>query len=48
VRAFLYARVSTGEQNEGMQVAEMLERGKRSGYETEVFTDIQGEDVDVK
>jgi len=40
VRAFLYARVSTGEQNEGMQVAEMLERGKRSGYETEVFTDI--------
>lgn len=39
MRAFLYARVSTGEQNEGMQVQEMLERGKRSGYEMEVFTD---------
>jgi DNA invertase Pin-like site-specific DNA recombinase len=39
LRAFLYARVSTGEQNEGMQVSEMLERAKRSGYEPEVFTD---------
>jgi DNA invertase Pin-like site-specific DNA recombinase len=39
VKAFLYARVSTGEQNEGMQVREMLEFAARSKWEPEVFTD---------
>ena len=39
MRAFLYARVSTGEQNEGMQVREMTERAARSGYDVEIFTD---------
>ena len=33
MRAFLYARVSTGEQNEGMQVREMEEFAKRRGWE---------------
>lgn len=39
MRAFLYARVSTGEQNEGMQVREMLEFAKNRRWCTEVFTD---------
>lgn len=39
MKAFLYARVSTGEQNEGMQVAEMVEFAKKRGWEPEVFTD---------
>ena len=39
MRAFLYARVSTGEQNEGMQIAEMIEFANKRGWETEVFTD---------
>jgi DNA invertase Pin-like site-specific DNA recombinase len=40
MRAFLYARVSTGEQNEGMQVREMLELAERRGWTPEVFTDV--------
>lgn len=39
MRAFLYARVSTGEQNEGMQLREMLEHCKRREWEYQVFTD---------
>ncbi len=39
MKAFLYARVSTGEQNEGMQVREMLELAKRRDWETEMFID---------
>jgi len=39
VKAFLYARVSTGEQNEGMQVREMMELAKRHSWDTEVFID---------
>lgn len=39
MRAFLYARVSTGDQNEGMQVREMEEFAKRRGWESELFTD---------
>lgn len=39
MKAFLYARVSTGEQNEGMQVREMLELAARRQWESEVFTD---------
>jgi len=39
VRAFLYARVSTGDQKEGMQVAELEEFAKRRGWQTELFTD---------
>lgn len=37
--AFLYARVSTGEQNEGMQLREMLELCQRKNWTPEVFTD---------
>ena len=37
--AFLYARVSTGEQNEGMQLREMQEYAKHAGWKTEVFAD---------
>jgi DNA invertase Pin-like site-specific DNA recombinase len=40
MRAFLYARVSTGEQNEGMQIREMLELAERRGWTPEVFTDV--------
>jgi DNA invertase Pin-like site-specific DNA recombinase len=39
MRAFLYARVSTGEQDTGMQLREMLEFSERRKWETEVFTD---------
>jgi DNA invertase Pin-like site-specific DNA recombinase len=39
MRAFLYARVSTGEQNEGMQLREMIEFCERRGWQTEVFTE---------
>ena len=39
MRAFLYARVSTGEQNSGMQVREMLEFAEGRKWEAEVFTD---------
>jgi DNA invertase Pin-like site-specific DNA recombinase len=39
MRAFLYARVSTGEQNEGMQVRELIEFAERRQWETEIFTD---------
>jgi DNA invertase Pin-like site-specific DNA recombinase len=39
MRAFLYARVSTGDQNEGMQVREMVESAERRGWQVEVFTD---------
>jgi len=37
--AFLYARVSTGEQDTGMQLREMLEYAQRRSWQTEVFTD---------
>ena len=37
--AFLYARVSTGEQDTGMQIRELLEYAKRRDWQTEVFTD---------
>lgn len=40
VRAFLYARVSTGEQHEGMQLREMQEFAKRRGWDTEIFPDV--------
>lgn len=39
MKAFLYARVSTGEQNEGMQVREMRELAERRGCDIEVFID---------
>jgi len=39
MRAFLYARVSTGEQDTGMQLREMIEFSERRGWQTEVFTD---------
>jgi DNA invertase Pin-like site-specific DNA recombinase len=39
MKAFLYARVSTGEQNEGMQVREMRELAERRGCDLEVFID---------
>jgi DNA invertase Pin-like site-specific DNA recombinase len=39
MRAFLYARVSTADQAEGMQTAEMLESAKRREWQTEVFAD---------
>ncbi len=39
MKAFLYARVSTGEQNEGMQLREMRERASRSDWEVELFVD---------
>lgn len=38
--AFLYARVSTGEQKEGMQLREMQEFAERRGWEQEVFPDV--------
>jgi DNA invertase Pin-like site-specific DNA recombinase len=40
VRAFLYARVSTGEQNEGMQLREMQEFAERRGWTCEIFPDV--------
>jgi DNA invertase Pin-like site-specific DNA recombinase len=39
MKAFLYARVSTGDQNEGMQVREMRELAERRGCDLEVFID---------
>jgi DNA invertase Pin-like site-specific DNA recombinase len=39
MKAFLYARVSTGDQNEGMQVREMRELAERRGCDIEVFID---------
>jgi DNA invertase Pin-like site-specific DNA recombinase len=39
MRAFLYARVSTGDQNEGMQLASMSESARRRGWEFETFVD---------
>lgn len=36
-RAALYARVSTGEQDEGMQVREMTEGAERRGWEITIF-----------
>jgi DNA invertase Pin-like site-specific DNA recombinase len=39
VKAFLYARVSTGDQNEGMQLASMSEFARRRGWEIETFPD---------
>jgi DNA invertase Pin-like site-specific DNA recombinase len=39
MRAFLYARVSTGGQNEGMQVTEMYEFAERAKWHYEAFTD---------
>lgn len=39
MKAFLYARVSTGEQNEGMQVRELEDFAKRRGWEAELFAD---------
>jgi len=38
-RAALYARVSTGEQDEGMQVREMTEEASNRGWEPTVFPD---------
>jgi len=40
VIAFLYARVSTGEQNEGMQLREMRELAERRGWQVEIFPDV--------
>lgn len=40
MKAFLYARVSTGEQNEGMQLSEMQEYAQRAGWEIELFPDV--------
>jgi DNA invertase Pin-like site-specific DNA recombinase len=37
--AFLYGRVSTGEQNEGMQVREMRELAERRNWQVEMFVD---------
>ena len=39
MKAFLYARVSTGEQNEGMQLREMRELAERRGWAQELFVD---------
>lgn len=39
MKAFLYARVSTGDQNEGMQLREMEEFARRRGWELETFAD---------
>ncbi len=39
MRAFLYARVSTGEQSEQMQVRELEEFAKRRGWDAELFAD---------
>lgn len=39
MKAFLYARVSTGEQDSGMQLREMDEFAERRGWDTETFTD---------
>lgn len=39
MKAFLYARVSTDDQNAGMQLAEMRELARRRGCEVEEFTD---------
>ena len=38
--AFLYARVSTGEQNEGMQLREMREFAERRNWQVEIFPDV--------
>jgi DNA invertase Pin-like site-specific DNA recombinase len=40
VKAFLYARVSTGDQNEGMQLASMSEFARRRGWDVETFADV--------
>lgn len=40
MKAFLYARVSTVDQNDGMQLREMRELAARKGYEIEEFTDV--------
>lgn len=39
MRAFLYARVSTGQQDDGMQLREMLEYSEHRKWTTEVFPD---------
>lgn len=39
MKAFLYARVSTGEQDEGMQLREMRELAGRRQWESEEFVD---------
>ena len=39
MRAFLYARVSTGEQDSGMQLREMVEFSERRGWQSDIFTD---------
>lgn len=39
MKAFLYARVSTGEQDEGMQLREMRELASRRKWEVEEFTE---------
>jgi DNA invertase Pin-like site-specific DNA recombinase len=39
MRAFLYARVSTGQQDDGMQLREMLEFSEHRKWTPEVFTD---------
>jgi DNA invertase Pin-like site-specific DNA recombinase len=40
VIAFLYARVSTGEQSEGMQLREMREFAEKRGWVSEIFPDV--------
>lgn len=39
MKAFLYARVSTGEQNDAMQLREMFEFAERAKWQAEEFTD---------
>jgi len=39
VKAFLYARVSTGEQDTGMQLREMREAAEHRNWGYELFTD---------
>lgn len=39
MKAFLYARVSTGEQNAGMQLREMRDLAQRRGCQVKEFTD---------
>ena len=39
MKAFLYARVSTGEQDTGMQLREMVEACERRKWPQEIFTD---------
>lgn len=40
MKAFLYARVSTGDQSEGMQLREMQEFATSRGWEQELFPDV--------